>query len=150
MSVVSKCLYFVTGASLFGVVLSGAACAQAAVAPSSAGNSAVAMTTGVWQLQSMTRPDSGSVTVADPARFTLEFVDTRRLAARSDCNRAAGSYSMNGSTLSVGPMATTQAYCSSAPFDSQYLDLLGGDNQTAVTAASLVLSSPRGTLQFSR
>jgi len=105
---------------------------------------------GPWQLQSLTRSDSSTVVVAEPERFTLEFVSGERLAIRADCNRASGAYGLSGATLSVGPLASTKAYCSSAPFDDEYLSLLGGDNAASVTATTLVLSSPRGALRFGR
>jgi heat shock protein HslJ len=137
-----------------GLVLLTAACAQSNLAPSSAGNPAAATSAatagGPWQLQSLTRSDSSTVTVSEPDRFTLQFVDADRLAIRADCNRASGGYTLSGSTLAVGVLASTKAYCSSAPFDDEFLQLLGGETVPSVTATTLVLSSSRGTLRFGR
>jgi len=137
-----------------GLGLQSAGCAQSSIAPSSNGASAsgatAAMTGGTWQLQRVAQTGADPVTVAQPDHFTLQFVDASRLSIRADCNQAAGGYTLNGSTLSVGNLATTLAACASAPFDSEYLQVLGGESTATVTDASLVLSSPRGTLQFAR
>jgi hypothetical protein len=45
-------------------------------------------------------------------------------------------------------MASTQAYCASAPLDGQYLALLGGENVATFDGTTLQLSSPRGTLRL--
>jgi heat shock protein HslJ len=138
--------------SALAAVLSLAACAQpiapSATSPSQAATSAAALT-GAWRLQSLTRPDSTVVPVSEPDRFTVEFVENNRLALRADCNRGFGGFSTNGNTISLGPVAITKAYCGeTAPFDDEYVRLLGGDNVVTVTATSLDLASSRGTLHF--
>ena len=140
-----------------GIALSAAACAGSALAPTSSdsstpatGAAAAMIAAGPWQLQALTRSDSSTVVVAEPDHFTLEIVPGDRLAIRADCNRASGAYGLTGATLSVGPLASTKAYCSSAPLDDEYLGLLSGDNTATVTATTLVLSSSRGALRFGR
>ena len=137
-----------------GIALSVAACTGSALAPTSTDSSttasAASIAAGPWQLQALTRSDSSTVVVAEPERFTLEFVSGERLSIKADCNRASGGYGLSGATLTVGPLASTKAYCSSAPFDDEYLGLLGGENAASVTATTLVLSSPRGALRFGR
>jgi heat shock protein HslJ len=135
--------------------LSVAACANNPVAPSVAsGTTTTTITTetvpGVLKLQSLTRSDATTVTISDPQQFTLEFLENNRVAAKADCNRASGSFAVNGSTLTIGPMAVTKAYCASAPLDDEFLRLLSGDTVVTVSATSLVLTSARGALRFSR
>ena len=142
--------------SALAVALSMAACAETVAGPSTPSSESAAASeaigTGAWKLQSLTRLDSTTVNVAEPDRFTLEFVqDTSRLALRADCNRGFGSYTTSGSTLTLGPVAITKAFCAStAPFDDEYLRFLSGENVVNVTATSLVLSSSRGTLRFGK
>jgi heat shock protein HslJ len=137
-----------------GLGLQSVGCAQNSAAPSSSGalasGATAAMIGSAWQLQRATQAGADPVTVAQPDHFTLQFVDASRLSIRADCNQAAGGYTLNGATLSVGNLAATLAACASAPFDSEYLQLLGGDSTATVTDTSLVLSSSRGTLQFAR
>jgi heat shock protein HslJ len=131
-----------------------AACSQPVTAPSPAAPSAPASTAvtkgSVWKLESLTAAGSPTVAVAAPDRFTFELVDGGRISARADCNMAMGGYSGDAATLTVGPMAVTKAYCSSAPLDDDYLRLLIGTNTATESGSSLVLSSARGTLRFRR
>jgi heat shock protein HslJ len=160
MSVLKKCARLTASIFALALAVSIAACGDNAAAPStttveSSGQSsaaAAAFVTGAWKLQSLTRPDSTTVTVNQPELFTLEFVEGEtRLALRVDCNRAVGPYKTNGSTLTVGAVAMTRAYCAAtAAFGDEYMSMLGGENLVTVTATSLVLSSPRGTLRFGK
>jgi heat shock protein HslJ len=156
MLVVKKCARLVFGLSALAAALSIAACAETVAGPSTVSTPSAAapaaIVAGAWKLQSLTRSDSTTVTVSDPNRFTLEFLDGgTRLAVRADCNRGAGSYTTSTSTLSVGPLAVTKAYCvETAPLDDEYLRVLGGDSVMTMGATSLELSSSRGTLKFGK
>jgi|KBSMisStaDraftv2_1062788.scaffolds.fasta_scaffold758794_1 heat shock protein HslJ len=136
-------------------ILSLAACASSPLAPSSATDTTTttitaATVSGVLKLQSLTRADSTTVSVAEPDRFTVQFLDDNRIAVRADCNRGAGSFSANGNAVTVGPMAVTKAYCGSDSIDNEFLSLLEGTNVATVSSTSVVLTSARGSLQFSR
>jgi len=137
------------------VALLAGACASNPLAPSvtSSGTTtttAAATIPGLLKLQSLTRADATTVTISDPQQFTLEFLDNNRVAVKADCNRASGSFTVNGSALTIGPMAVTKAYCGSASLDGEFLSLLGGETVATVSTTSLVLSSARGALRFSR
>ena len=135
--------------------LSAGACAKNPLAPSMTSGSdattiAAEVVPGVLKLQSLTRADATTVTVSDPQQFTLEFLDNNRVAVKADCNRASGGFTLNGTNLTIGPMAVTKAYCGSASLDGEFLSLLGGETVATVSTTSLVLSSARGALRFSR
>jgi heat shock protein HslJ len=137
------------------VALSAGACAKNPLAPSitsshEATTIAAEVVPGVLKLQSLTHADATTVTISDPQQFTLEFLDNNRIAVKADCNRASGAFTLNGTTLTIGPMAVTKAYCGSASLDSEFLSLLGGETVATVSPTSLVLSSARGALRFSR
>lgn len=148
---------FVQGVSALMLALLTSACAGNVAAPSgtvatSGASSAAtaALVGGVWKLQSITHADSTTVTVRQPDLFTLELTDTR-IALRVDCNRATGPYTTNGTTLTVGRLAMTRAYCAdTADVGDEYLRGLDGDTVVSATSTSLVLSSARGTLQFGK
>ena len=136
-------------------IVSIAACASSPLAPSSATDTTTTTITaatvpGELKLQSLTRADSTTVAVAEPDRFTVQFLDDNRIAVRADCNRGAGSFSTNGNAVTVGPMAVTKAYCGSDSIDNEFLSLLDGTNVVMVSAASVLLTSARGSLQFNR
>jgi len=107
-------------------------------------------TNAVWSLRSIVNADGSVQAIKDPTLFTVVLAGNGRVNARADCNRAMGGYSLSGSTLSIGPMASTRAYCATAPVDQQFLTLLIGDNIVTTSDATLQLSSPRGTLKFGR
>jgi heat shock protein HslJ len=107
-------------------------------------------TNAVWHLRSMSSAGGSLLTIEDPSLFTLMLNDAGKIDARADCNRASGGYGISGNTLSIGPIASTKAYCATAPVDQQFLMLLGGENIVTTTDATLQLSSPRGTLTFGR
>lgn len=120
------------------------------VDPSSAVLASSAVVSGTWSLQSMTRPDSSSVAITQAGQFTLQLGEDSRIALRADCNRATGYYTLIGTTLMVGPLAATKAYCPSAPLDDEYLRMIGGSTVINATATALEISSPRGTLRFGK
>ena len=163
MSVVKMCARVVIAVSALAAALSMAACAETATGPSSvstpsmpSGPSATApaaIAAGVWKLQSLTRSDSTVVDVKEPDRFTLEFLDGgTRIALRVDCTRGAGPYTTSGRTLTIGPaIAMTRAYCAAtAQLGDEYVQLLSGDSTVTISATSLELASPRGTLKFGK
>ena len=155
MLVVKTCARFVFSLSALAAALSIAACAESVAGPSTVSTPSAAapaaIVAGAWKLQSLTRSDSTVVDVKEPDRFTLEFPDGgTRVTMRVDCNRAAGPYKTSGSTLTVGPaLAMTRAFCAeTAALGDEYVRVLSGDSSVTASAASLELSSARGTLKF--
>jgi len=137
------------------IAVSAAACAhnsasQSVTSPSAPIASVAASIAGTWKLQSLTFPDSTTVTVSDPSQFTLELRDGGLVALRLDCNRGSGGYTITGATLTLTPLAVTKAYCGSDSLDTQYLRLLGETTTVTARTTSLELASSRGTLRFIR
>jgi len=151
-SEVKKTARVIAGLPSLAIVISFAACAQTVAGPSSIPTSsgvAAAIAEGTqWKLQSLTRADSTVTRVSEPNRFTLTFNDGNKITVRADCNNAFGGFTANGNSISVGPMASTKAYCSTAPFDDEYLTAINGESTIAATATTLVMSSSRGRLLF--
>ena len=81
------------------------------VAPAAPAASLAIETNAVWHLQSMTNANGALQIIEDPGLFTLMLTDAGKVAAQVDCNRASGGYTISGSTLSMGPLASTKAYC---------------------------------------
>ena len=74
-----------------------------------------------------------------------------RLSMRADCNLCGGAFVMSGQTLTAGPaLACTRAACPTMTFESTYTRLLGGDSNVTLADNTLVLSSARGVLHFTR
>ena len=105
---------------------------------------------GTWNLASI--QPAGQVEQPKPAgaTYTLTLVDGQ-LSTRVDCNTCSGAFSLSGQTLIAGPaLACTRAACPTMAFENAYTSLLGGESAVALSSGSLVLSSSRGVLRFTR
>ena len=105
---------------------------------------------GTWNLQSLQPAGDVDQTTPAGASYTLTFADGR-LSTRADCNRCGGAFTLSGQTLTAGPtLACTRAACPTMAFESTYTRLLGGDSNVTLSDGTLVLSSARGVLHFTR
>jgi heat shock protein HslJ len=125
----------------------GAACSSPTTPSSTA--SIADRIAGTWVLVSSQRP--GESAVAPPAStFSLNVVDGRA-GIRADCNQCNGSAAVGPSTLTVGPtVACTRAFCPTAPYDTQFVQVLSGESDASIDGSVLTLRSSRGVLRFSR
>src|SRR5262249_28019864 len=145
----------------FGLMLGAAACGTTAGSltsstppPSAVGGGASSQDRpgllGDWQLVTLTESGRPSVGVAEPQRFTASFGADGLVALRADCNRCSGTYSAGGARLTVGPMACTRAYCSSAPLDTTFASLVQGATTWTAANGGLELRSDAGVLKLRR
>jgi heat shock protein HslJ len=134
-----------------------AACSQSVgtpTSPTASGSGSLALTadqvSGTWRLSSIQPVGQSEQSAPSGATYTLTFADGR-LSTRADCNVCGGAFSLSGQTLSAGPaLACTRAACPTMAFESQYTSLLAGDSTASVSNTTLVLSSDRGVLRFTR
>ena len=146
------------------VALLATGCAGSPTAPSSSsgsptspgdqsplsGSPTVDQLAGTWNLQSIQPAGEAVQTTPAGANYTLTFADGR-LSTRADCNMCGGTFSLSGQTLTAGPaLACTRAACPTMAFESTYTRLLGGDSTVTLSTGTLVLSSARGVLRFTR
>jgi heat shock protein HslJ len=103
---------------------------------------------GTWTLVSL-QPDGQPLQVA-PAGYALTLADGR-LSARADCNSCSASYTLTGQLLTTSPQfACTRAACATMAFESAYTSALAGQSTVSLAGDTLVLTSARGVLRFSR
>ena len=69
-----------------------------------------------WQWVAFTDPVNGTQDVANPANYTVQFLPSSVVRIQADCNRGAGGYRIDGSTIDIAIGAMTRAQCSA---DSQ-------------------------------
>jgi heat shock protein HslJ len=115
-----------------------------AAAPATSPTDVVGMT---WHLESLQRA-GGLMVAPPPGSFFLRFGEEGRLDVRADCNGCGGTYSLNGDRLAVGPLACTRAFCPSAPFDTQFVQLAEAATTVERHEEALVLRSAAGMLRF--
>ena len=105
---------------------------------------------GTWTLRSLQPAGGADESTPSGASYTLTFADGR-LSTRADCNMCGGTFTVSGQTLTAGPaLACTRAACPTMGFESTYTRLLSGDSTVALSDGTLVLSSARGVLHFTR
>lgn len=105
---------------------------------------------GTWNLVSIQPAGQADQPTPAGARYTLAFADGR-LSTRVDCNVCSGAFALSEQTLIAGPaLACTRAACPTMAFENMYTSLLSGDNTIALSGGTLVLSSSRGVLRFTR
>lgn len=140
--------------SLASLVASCAESTSAPTSPSSVSSGSNTLTTdqltGTWNLVSIQSAGQAEQAVPQGATYVLTFADGR-LSTRADCNVCAGGFQLSGQTLTAGPaLACTRAACPTMAFENTYTSLLSGESTVTVSGNSLVLSSARGVLRFSR
>ncbi len=78
-----------------------------------------------WELVRIRFGDDAVLTPPEPARYTLRLDPAGRAEVLADCNRAAGSYTLDGPRLGFGPLASTRAACPPGSLSDKYLQQLG-------------------------
>lgn len=104
--------------------------------------------TGSWVLQSFQTEGGPSGVVADAGAYTADFATDGHVSARADCNRCSASYSAAGTSLEIGALACTRAYCGDESFSDDYAAALDDATSFARSSSSLVIRHPRGSLRF--
>jgi heat shock protein HslJ len=104
----------------------------------------------LWRLDSFETRDDGIITVQEPERYTLRFLDDGEVEVRADCNACSGLYRAAGSSLTVGPpLACTEVYCGEASLHDAYLEALMSVRSYELEGSQLRLAYEAGTLRFS-
>lgn len=133
-----------------------AACSNAAATPTAPTSSAggLALTAeqlaGTWRLTSMQVSGAANQTVPSGAVYTMTL-ENGLLSTQADCNVCNGAVSLDGTALTIGPaLACTRAACQTMAFESAYTSMLTGTSTVSVAERTLILSSTRGILTFTR
>ena len=105
---------------------------------------------GSWNLASVQLAGEARQAKPSGSSYTLSLVDGR-LSTRADCNTCGGAYTLTQHTLTAGPsLACTRAACPTMAFENTYMKLLGGESTVSLSDGTLVVTSPRGELRFTR
>jgi heat shock protein HslJ len=103
----------------------------------------------VWELVELTAGDAEPSAIAEPARYTIQFLPDGAVAIGADCNRVTGAYAISGDSLEIALKASPLARC---PPDSQAEPFLGVLERAASFAfdreGNLTLSGSAGSLRF--
>jgi len=102
-----------------------------------------------WKLETVARVGSAIVTVPNPEQFTVRFESNNRLAVRADCNTCTGTYTLDGSSVSISPtMACTLIACPTPGVDTLFTSALQNARTVTVSNDNLIMTGSEFTLRF--
>lgn len=104
----------------------------------------------VWRWVAFSDPVQGPTTIAEPDQYTVEFLADGRVNVKADCNNASGTYTVEGSniTIEIGPV--TMAECGPASRSDQFIANLNAARLYWAEGGSLYMDlfADGGTMQF--
>jgi heat shock protein HslJ len=107
--------------------------------------------TGVtWRVVNYNNGRGGVVSVLPDVPLTVAFDDAGRVSGDAGCNMFFGQYSVTGSALSIGPLATTRRACVSDELTRQeqaFLAALAASTTYELTGDRLTLRDAGGATQ---
>jgi heat shock protein HslJ len=109
----------------------------AACAPS-ASSSPITGTVWQWTAMQETVPAHQSM-VPDPENFTITFNSDGTIDVKADCNMGGGTYTVEGSSLTISVGSMTMAYCGDDSSDQIYLQSLANVSSYALEGSDLQL-----------
>lgn len=110
------------------------------------------LTANPWQWTALTEtaPASQSV-VPDPQNYTITFAADNTVAIQADCNQVAGSYTLDGGSLTIQLGAATMAFCGEQSMDQFYLGFISQVSGAIISEAGnlhLLLADNAGAMEF--
>ena len=78
----------------------------------------------VWQAIAITDPSGATTEIADPDRYTAQFLPDGSLVIRADCNRGRATFEYVNGKLAVHPGIATLALCPPASHDLAFMAAL--------------------------
>lgn len=101
-----------------------------------------------WRLVLIERAGTPLITVLDPSRYTIQFLENERVSVRADCNTCGGSYALTGTAFSTGALACTKAFCGATSLDGAFVEGLASARSLARKGSRLTIRSDGTTLQL--
>ena len=96
-----------------------------------------------WVLNGLGIDDGQLITVPEHLELTLQFSDGEA-SGFGGCNRFFGPYSIDGDTISIGPLGRTLAFCPDQAIEDIYLTALQAATTVEAGDGSLVLTNASG------
>jgi heat shock protein HslJ len=102
-----------------------------------------------WHVQSYNNGQGGVVTTLPRTQLSATFGADQRVAGSAGCNRFSGTYTMEGESLSFGPLATTRMACPEPIMEQEraFLAALESTTQFTQTGDRLTLRDADGVMQ---
>lgn len=103
---------------------------------------------GRWQLQNFALDDGSTTEIPFPENYTIRFNADGNAQVRADCNLCTGDYQVESTTLTIGLLACTRAFCGPDSFDNQYIAALSSTSSYTRRGDELSLDYTGGAMRF--
>ena len=102
-----------------------------------------------WQVQSYNNGRGGVTTLLPETEMTATFGEDGVIDGSSGCNSYSGTYSVDESSVSIGPLTTTRQACADEVMEQEqaYLAALQASTQYELAADRLTLRNEDGAIQ---
>ncbi|MBX3051374.1 MAG: META domain-containing protein [Caldilineaceae bacterium] len=94
----------------------------------------------VWHLQAIQMMNDEVFTPGQTDAYTLELSADGTAGGQVDCNQFSGSYSLDGSALTFGPLSSTRAMCAEGSLYDRYMQGLGDANSFVLQGGHLFVA----------
>jgi heat shock protein HslJ len=105
-----------------------------------------------WRLERILYNDGKEIRPAAGSSYTVQFLPNRRLAGQAGLNRIVGPYTVSGTMLTIGPLASTRAAVLAGSIEGEFMKALGQASSFRVEGDRLLvmLKVDSGTMTFVR
>lgn len=109
------------------------------------------LTDTLWQLQQIQYNNDTLIEPDAPENYTIEFMQNGEVGIQADCNRVLGTYTEDGSSISIELGPSTLAACPPESIDTEYLQALEAAAIYFFQEGDLFIDMKfdTGTIQFS-
>lgn len=103
-----------------------------------------------WQWVAFTDPVNGTQDVADPANYSLQFLPSGVVRILADCNRGAGGYKIDGSSIDIAISAMTRAQCAAGSQSDNFVQRIDAAAVWFMDGENLYIDlfADSGTMKF--
>lgn len=99
------------------------------------------MLAGTWSLVSIEGEDMKSLFPMAERQATIEFdIMENRIGGNAGCNGYGASYTLEGSTIAVGPIMATKMACENLSGENKFTQILSGTSVISVSEEELTFS----------
>ncbi len=98
----------------------------------------------VWSLTSF----PGVGTIAEPGRYTVQFMTDGTVAVGADCNRAGGVWSGGDGAIDITVTLSTLALCAEGSLGDSFVQALDAATGYTLSGGFLKLYGPAGEMTF--
>lgn len=104
---------------------------------------------GSWVVNGYNNGQEAFISPAEGSTMTIEFTPDGQVSGSSGCNTFSGTYQLDGTNLTVGPLASTRMACDEPLMtqETQFLTALQTPSTVETSGANVTLRDANGAMQ---